>query len=272
MPVMVTGTDNPIGDGAVHLLRSRGGEVRVFVQSSESDPTAASTTAPMATDAAAARAYRGMGCKVAHGFLDDEAHVETALEQVHTVLHLLGRPADDPNTYLERTATVVAAAIDAGCRRLVLLSDLSVTDPRSNDWLQALEQAEDMAADAPLESVVLRCAVVYGPDDALTTAVAAGGLGPDPQGAHWPVAAADVAAAAVLADVERQVDTDLFVPVSLTGPQRVTTAAFAKELAAHFPTIPGDPLPTHAKDLLGRTVERPPDAMGLHGRALTAGS
>ena len=68
---------------------------------------------------------RGMRCKVAHGFADDEGHMETALEQVHTVLHLMGRPGDDPDAYVERTATVISAAIGAGCKRLVILSDLA---------------------------------------------------------------------------------------------------------------------------------------------------
>lgn len=273
MPVMVTGTHNSIGDGAVRLLRAQGGEVRVFIEIPESNAPAGQTgptwspTDPQTVDMA--QVYRGMGCKVARGSLDDEGHIETALEQVHTVLHLLGRPTDDPEAYLERTAVVITAAIGAGCRRLVLLSDLSVTTPAGNTWLEALADAEDMAADAPLESVILRCAVIHAPDDALTRALAAGALGSSPEGAHWPVAAPDVAATAVLADAQRQVDTRLHVQVGLTGPQRLTTAEYVAALALRLPAAPTDQLPDHARDLLTRTVDRPTDALGTQGRPLS---
>ncbi len=277
MPVMVTGVDTSAGRHAVRLLAGRGGEVRVFVEVTE-DPEEGE---------ALAAGYREMGCKVAHGHLDDEAHVETALEQVHTVMHLLGRPTDDPDAYVERTATVLSGAIGAGCRRLVLLSDLAVTDPGDNVWLQALAEAEEMAEDAPLESVVLRCATMHGTHDALTTAIAAGGLGPDPAGAHWPVAAVDVATTAVLADAERDLDTGLHVVVSLTGPQRMTTADYAAALSTALaaesgdplpaesgdplPAESGDPLPDAAVELLSRVVERPEDALGSNGRSLQQG-
>lgn len=280
MPVMVTGLDNPIGQHAVRLLAATPGEVRAFVQAVPGeDPEG---------DALAAR-LRGMGCKVAHGFLDDEAHVETALEQVHTVLHLLGRPTDDPDSYLERTATVIGSAIGAGCRRLVLLSDLALHDPALHDparhdpaladgggaladnpWLAALAEAEEMAAEAPLESVVLRCAVVHGAGDVLTTSVASGVLGPDPEGSHWPVAAADVATTAVLADAERDLDADLHVVVPVAGPQRLSTADLARALHQVVGAAAGDPLPAHARDLLLATIERPEDALGGQGTTLEA--
>lgn len=265
MPVMVIGVDNVVGRSAARMLAGRGGEVRTFVQAvTGEDPEGDRLAADL----------RSEGCKVAHGWLDDEAHVETALEQVHTVLHLLGRPTDDPEAYLDRTATVIGAAIGAGCRRLVLLSDLSAAGPDAlpdlvgNAWLAALAEAEDMAADAPLESVVLRCATIHGSGDPLTTAVAAGALGPDPNGAHWPVASRDVAATAVLADDERDVASDLHVVVALAGPRRLTTADYARALADVVPAAAGADLPAAARQLLLATIEPPADAIGRGGTAL----
>lgn len=269
MPVMVIGTDNAIGRRAATLLATpRSGEVRAFVQAADG---------PDVAGEALAAELRGMGCKVAHGWLDDEAHVETALEQVHTVLHLLGRPTDDPDAYLERTATVVGAAIGAGCRRLVLLSDLAVArleedglsgDLAGNAWLLALAEAEELAAAAPLESVVLRCATVHAPDDPLTSAVAAGALGLDPTGSHRPVAAGDVATTAVLADDARDLDSGLHVMVALAGPARLSTADYARALAAALPAAAGDPLPPAAAQLLLATIDPPRDALGRGGTAL----
>ncbi len=266
MPVLVTGVEGAVGRRAVHQLAAGGGEVRAFVQ--------ADLAAPARSEARAG-SYRQLGCKVAHGHLDDEAHLEPALEQVHTVLHLLGRPTDDPAAHLDATATVVSAAIGAGCRRLVLLSDLAIAQVAQNPWLEALAEAEEMAADAPLESVVLRCAVIVGPDDPLTAALAAGALGDDPPGAHWPVSWIDVATTAVLADAERDLDTSLHVEASLTGPARVTTADLARrlaELVAHEPEAPaGGALPAHAADLLTRTTERPEGALISQGTPIDAG-
>jgi uncharacterized protein YbjT (DUF2867 family) len=262
VPVLVTGAATAVGRHAVRLLAGTGGEVRVFLQL---DAGGGGTA-----EALAAR-YREVGCKVALGDLDDEAHVESALEQVHTLLHLLGRPTDDPAAHLDRTATVVSAAIGAGCRRLVVLSDLAAADPAGNPWLEALAQAEDLVADAPMERVVLRAAVTHGEDDPLTVALAAGALGEAPPGAHWPVAAVDVATTAVLADRERDVDGSLHVVVAVAGPRRMTTADYVRALRAHVAAGPGDPLPAAARELMGRVVERPDDAVGIRGRSLDDG-
>ncbi|HUG83251.1 MAG TPA: NAD(P)H-binding protein [Euzebya sp.] len=263
---MVTGVDNAVGRHAVRLLAATAGEVRAFVQAVPGeDPEGLALVARL----------RAMGCKVAHGFLDDEAHVETALEQVHTVLHVLGRPTDDPDSYLEQTATVIGSAIGAGCRRLVLLSDVALSSPTPSDltgnaWLAALREAEEMAAAAPLESVVLRCAVVHGAGDVLTTSLASGVLGPQPDGAHWPVAAVDVATTAVLADAERELDTDLHVVVALAGPQRLCTADLAQALQRVVGAGAGEALPAHARDLLLATIERPAGALGGQGTTVEA--
>ncbi|MEE8599757.1 SDR family oxidoreductase [Euzebya tangerina] len=279
MPVMVTGVEDVVGRRAVDQLLAGGGEVRVFIQAAapEAGPAEQARVHELREDLRASR------CKVAHGFLDDEAHVETALEQVHTVLHLLGRPGDDPDTYVEQTATVVGAAIGAGCKRLVLLSDLAVTDPAGHPWLEALAEAEDMAADAPLESVILRAALTVDPADRLTRALAGTAEGTLPEeGEHWPIPAGAVAATAVMADAERDVDTSLHVVVPLAGPDQVRTrdlSVYATSVveggaagseAEGLPNVgAGSPAP-HAdrlldpevRSLLARVVGRPEDAIG----------
>lgn len=255
MPVLVVGAEGAVGGRAVDLLCLRRGETRVFLDRDRDD---AADPAP----------FRARGCKVARGSLEDEGHVESALEQVHTVLHLSGRPSDDPDTWLDRCATVVSGSIAAGCRRFVLLSDAAVPPGAGNPWLEALAEAEDMIADAPLESVVLRSALIYGPGDPHTVALAAGAAGVAPVGSHWPVHAHDVATIAVAVDDNRDLDTSLHVVVDVAGPRRLATAEILHHLSAAIPTAEGPPLPAAALELLSRDVPRPEGALGEQGTAI----
>src|SRR5680860_1475298 len=91
MPVMVTHAQSAAGRAAVRALRRSGGELRVWLD------------AEVATDDDAA-AFRGLGCKVAAGTMDDEGRLELAFEQVHTVVHLGGGPLEEPEEVLEDAA------------------------------------------------------------------------------------------------------------------------------------------------------------------------
>src|SRR5687768_6455422 len=135
MPVLITGAETPEGLATARRLARTRGEVRAFAD----------------VDAAeAAEALRSLGCKVARGTLDDEGHLEAALEQVHTVIHLAGGPMTDPDEVLDAAATVLSAAIGAGCRRMIYASHLGAGDPRGNAYLEACAEVEALIADAPL--------------------------------------------------------------------------------------------------------------------------
>src|SRR5680860_313890 len=114
-------------------LRRSGGELRVWLD------------AEVATDDDAA-AFRGLGCKVAVGAMDDEGRLEVAFEQVHTVVHVGGDPLQEPETVLDDAASVLSAAISAGCRRLVWPSHIGAGDPRGNAYLEVCAEVEDLAA------------------------------------------------------------------------------------------------------------------------------
>ncbi|MDP8977732.1 MAG: NAD(P)H-binding protein, partial [Actinomycetota bacterium] len=189
MPVLVTGAETAAGPPVVRELLRAGGEVRAFLPAG-----------------APADDLRRAGCKVAVGDPDDESRLELALEQAHTVVHVGRGPLDDPAATLDALAGVVSAAIGAGCRRLVWTSHLGAERPGSNAYLRACAEGEALLADAPLETVVIRCALRFGAGDPLTRLLASGEAftGPDVETArHAPLFADDLARAVAAIDSAR---------------------------------------------------------------------
>lgn len=250
MPVLVTGVEDAIGWLVVRRLRAQGGEVRAFCDLER----------PVRADV---EALRALGCKVAQGALDDEGHVESACTQVHTVLHLAASPLVAPAALLDAAATVVGAAVSVGARRFVLLSHLAAADPGGDPWLEAVAEAEAVAAAAPLESVILRCAATYGPVSAGTdgwTALLAGAGGDTPLRPLW---AGDVADLVVATDRDRaDADRDVLLRLALAGPEELPAATFATRLRAAGVTPA--PTPTGAA-LLDRLLPLPDGWLGRDG-------
>lgn len=260
MPVLVTGAESAVGRATVRRLARGGGEVRVFLDLER---------APVADPAP----FKSLGCKVARGALDDEGHVETALEQVHTVMHLASSALDDPPRMRDGAATVLSAAIGAGCRRVVWLSHLGVEAADGNRWLVACAEVEELLADAPLESIVFRRALTYGAEDDLTTALA-GGLGGAGAGRHAPLFADDLAAAVVAADRERvgAATSDLHLVVPIGGPDILDLADVVRSLSGISAARgPGQRLPGHVADLYARDLVPPPGAIGTRGTPFATG-
>jgi uncharacterized protein YbjT (DUF2867 family) len=218
VPVLITGAETAEGRAAARRFRSAAGEVRVFVD---------------AADEAAAEALRAAGCKVARGTLEDEGHLETAAEQVHTVVHLAGGPMTEPADVVDDAATVLSAAIGAGCRRLIWASHVGADDPRGNAYLEACADVEEMLAEAPLETIVVRRSLTYGPGDPLTEALANGSLPPAAkESTHQPLYVDDLALVVAEADRVRGGVGDLAIMLTLAGPTEVLLGGFADLLTA----------------------------------------
>lgn len=241
MPVLITGAESAEGRATARRLRRHAGEVRVFVH-----PDAAG----------AAEAFRAAGCIVARGTLDDEGHLETAAEQVHTLMHLGGGLMTPPDDVVDDAATVLSAAIGAGCRRLVWASHVGAGDARGNAYLEACAEAEAMLADAPLETIIVRRSLTYGPGDPLTQALAAGALlGDAAEATHQPLYVDDLAMVVAEADRVRGGVGDLSIELVLTGPTEVLLGGFADLLAApHRDRAAAPRLPAVVADLLGRDL------------------
>lgn len=265
MPILLVGAETAAGRAAATALLHTGGQVRLYLDAERCGDD----------DAVA---WRARGAKVALGTPDDEGHLEAALEQVHTVVHLAIDPLADPGPQLEALATVASAAIGAGCRRLVWVTELAASEPGNNPYLQMLAEAGALVAGLPMETITFRCALRYGPDDRLTRALAAArpGLG----ARHAPLLVDDLASAVVAADAARETTQDLDVEVELVGPTELSLADFAARLAAALGAArraavlgapPGANLPEAVLDWLSRDATGGPHALGRQGTPLEEG-
>ena len=168
MDVLVTGADTFAGRAAVRALRAAGHTVRALLPTGDAPE----------------------GATVVRGDVRDEPSVRAAATGAEALLHLahLDDPraslADAEGANLIATENVLAAARDAGVRRLVLLSSESVTrgrearsyvdervpqPPRFYDHASATRAlAEDLvtaASGGGIETVVLRPGQLWGVGD-----------------------------------------------------------------------------------------------------------
>jgi len=256
MPVMVVGAESGLGRAVVRALRRRGGEVRAYLD------------AEVAGDDDAVE-LRALGCKVALGEIDDEGLLETALEQVHSVVHCWGGPLTAPDVELDGVAGVLSAAIGARCRRLVWASQLGADDPRDVAYLRACAQIETLLADCDLETVVVRRALTYGEGDELTEWLAGGAAaasGARAEAVHAPLALGDLASALAAADdLPRGGTEGLSMVLSLAGPVRTTLGAVAAGLSAAGGPRRTGPLPGPTTELLSRDADPGPGVLGREG-------
>jgi uncharacterized protein YbjT (DUF2867 family) len=151
--VLVTGGTGFIGPHVVHTLRARDVPMRVLVRK----PARAGRLA-------------AWGVEQAAGDVTDPASLRKACEGVDAVVHLVaiirGRPGDFERVMSGGTRNVVAAAQEAGVRRLVLASALGL-DERSKDavpYFAAKWEMERAVRESGLEHVIFRPSFVFGRD------------------------------------------------------------------------------------------------------------
>jgi len=246
VPVLVTGAEHGAGLAAVTALVRRGGDVRAVL-----DPTRAPE--------GLVQRLRGAGVKTARSALDDATLLEQACRDAHTVVHAAADPLTDPDELLADAATVVEATTQAQVSRIVLLSHLGAQAEAANPWLAALGEAELLVTQAPTVTVVIRRALTYGLDDALTHALAEGAPGADPDALHAPLWAGDLAAAIVAADA-RDAPGVPHLALTLGGPRHASLGELTALLGGQIAAGPGSrlpdgsSLPAHAVDLLSRDL------------------
>jgi NADH dehydrogenase len=151
--VLVTGGTGFVGPHVVHTLRASDLPVRALVR-----------------DSGRGSRLSAWGVDLAVGDVTDPASLRAACEGADTVVHLVaiikGSEADFDRVMSQGTRNVVAAAQEAGVRRVVLASALGL-DERSRDavpYFRAKWDMERAVRDSGLEHVIFRPSFVFGSD------------------------------------------------------------------------------------------------------------
>jgi uncharacterized protein YbjT (DUF2867 family) len=210
MTVMVTGASGVLGHAIVRALADRD-EVRATVRRPEAgDP------------------LRALGAKVAVLPVDEPDELIEILPRVHTIVHLVGgvnQPSDGEILAANHGSSLaaVAAAKEAGTRRLILLSVPGASLDHEHPFLRAKGLAEEVVVQSGLEHAVLRLSHAYGLGGLWFAATVMGAdhgfvIGDGTQ--RWaPVLADDVAR--VVAAIDDRSDT-VEGTWSLGGPEELT--------------------------------------------------
>jgi NADH dehydrogenase len=192
VPVLITGAASDVGRRLAAILLSQGAQVRTYVTTDDG-------------------ALRAAGCKVAIGELDDIGRIESAMEQVHTVVHLAGGAEPPPGRSIEWlneeiTDVVVRAAVSAEVVRVLTTSEAGADPAAANAYLRLRGRADRLVSESGLQYAILRCAPVLGLESSLARAlararrgIAAVAPGSGSQRLN-PIWAGDVATALALAD------------------------------------------------------------------------
>jgi uncharacterized protein YbjT (DUF2867 family) len=151
--ILVTGGTGFVGPHVVHALRARDLPVRVLVRDARRGSRAAA-----------------WGAELVQGDVTDPASLRRAVEGVDAVVHLVAVIKGSGRVF-ERVMTrgtrdLVAAASDAGVRRVVLASALGL-DERTKDavpYYAAKWEMERAVKESGLEHVILRPSFVFGRD------------------------------------------------------------------------------------------------------------
>jgi NADH dehydrogenase len=226
-----------VGRALVPKLVESGGQVRVYVRREVPE-------------------YRALGVKVAIGDADHEGRLESALEQVHTLVHLVGGPLPGRGVTtrwlnLEATEVALRAAENAAVRRILFLSPLGADPASDHEYLVAKGKAEEAIRESKLEYAIFRCAPVLAPGSSFAMFLS-GGVPADARSARAnPIAAQDVASALVAADTR---DAELHGTWELGGPEVMTFDQVARRAGLRPP------------GLRGRLARAPHALAALYGR------
>jgi uncharacterized protein YbjT (DUF2867 family) len=215
--ILVTGAGGLVGRAAVAALLRQGVE---HVRAVTRDPA---QVGPL----------RRLGAKVAWLDATDPDGLRAAMDGVFTACCLTGglwtRPGEDPYaSAVDPARVLLAAARDAGVRRVVVCSPAAVGSPAAaaNPHLAAKAEVERMVTGSGLEHAILRCTHVLGPGGRLVALLGGDAPVPVPGDGRQlvaPVWVGDVAAAIAAADDA----VELAATWAVAGPDVVTFDALA---------------------------------------------
>jgi uncharacterized protein YbjT (DUF2867 family) len=151
--ILVTGATGFVGPKIVHELRAQGRDVRALVRRPER-----------------AASLRALGVELAAGDVTDAGSLRTAVAGCTHVIHLVaiinGSPGDFQRVMTQGTNDLVAASVEAGIERFVLMSALG-TSAEAKDtvpYYAAKWAEEEAVTSSGLEHVIFRPSFVFGGD------------------------------------------------------------------------------------------------------------
>jgi NADH dehydrogenase len=153
MKVLVTGGTGFVGPHVVHALIRDEHDVRLLVR----DPSRAAD-------------QKAWGVELVQGDMTDAASLRRAVEDLDTVVHLVaiitGKPRDFERIMEQGTRDLVAAARDAGVRKLVLMSALGTSEGTKDlvPYYHAKWEMEQATKESGIPYVIFRPSFIFGRD------------------------------------------------------------------------------------------------------------
>lgn len=160
--ILITGATGFIGKALTRHLAETEYQVRALIHPSRKSPDLP----------------KGIPVEATVSGLNDIRGLRAALVDVDIVYHLasqetLGAGGDLLETDIKGTRNLVKAAQESNVKRFIYLSHLGADRASAYPVMTAKAIAEDHIQKSSLDFTILRCGIVYGPQDHFTTSLAA---------------------------------------------------------------------------------------------------